>query len=138
MIDEVANANTFHPVRDYFDHLPRWDGVKRAETFFIKALGIEDTEYARAVSLKWLMACPARAFHPGCKFDYCLTLQGDQGIGKSTVFFKLAEQWFKELDSIAGKDAREALIGYMMIELGEVQAAKKAENENIKAFISCI
>ena len=137
VIDEVANANTFHPVRDYFDHLPRWDGVKRAETFFIKALGIEDTEYARAVSLKWLMACPARAFHPGCKFDYCLTLQGDQGIGKSTVFFKLAEQWFKELDSIAGKDAREALIGYLMIELGELQAAKKAENENIKAFISC-
>ena len=137
VIDEVANANTFHPVRDYFDHLPRWDGVKRAETFFIEALGIEDTEYARAVSLKWLMACPARAFHPGCKFDYCLTLQGDQGIGKSTVFFKLAEQWFKELDSIAGKDAREALIGYLMIELGELQAAKKAENENIKAFISC-
>ena len=31
VIREVANENSFHPVREYLENLPEWDKIKRAE-----------------------------------------------------------------------------------------------------------
>ena len=45
----------FHPVRDYLDSLPEWDGVKRVEDLFIKYLQADDTEYVRTVTRKTFM-----------------------------------------------------------------------------------
>jgi predicted P-loop ATPase len=136
-IDEYAFANSFHPVQDYLNSLPTWDGIKRAETFFIDTLKVTESYYARCVTLHWLIAAVARIFHPGCKWDYALILKGNQGIGKSSAFAKLGGKWFNDsIDSISGKDAVEQLLGSWIIELGEMQAAKKSTNENIKSFIS--
>ena len=75
--------------------------------------------------------------NPGCKFDYCLVLAGGQGTGKSTTLEKLGVNWFNNsIDSINGKDALEQLQGSWIVELGEMQATKKADNEAIKSFIS--
>lgn len=136
-VDEYAIANSFHPVQDYLNSLPKWDGIKRAETFFIDTLKVTDSYYARCVTLHWLLAAVARIFNPGCKWDYALIVKGDQGVGKSTVFSKLGRMWFNDsIDSINGKDAIEQLLGSWIIELGEMQATKKSTNEAIKSFIS--
>lgn len=137
-IDEYAHRNAFHPVRDYFKALPQWDGKERAATLLIDNLGAPDTEYVRAVTKLWLLAAVARVFHPGCRFDRCLVLKGKQGIGKSTLLSKLGGAWFGELDSIQGKDTVEHLQGLWIVELVEMQATKKADNEQIKAFLSTL
>lgn len=133
----TADQNSFHPVRDYINALPAWDGTPRAEMFFVHTLGIEDTEYTRSITIHWLKAAIKRVIIAGCKFDYCLVLAGSQGIGKSTVLAKLGVRWFNNsIDNINGKDALEQLLGSWIIELGEMQATKKADNEAIKNFIS--
>ena len=133
----VSSNNSFHPVRDYLNTLPAWDGTLRAETFFVDTLSVEDNAYTRSITLHWLLAAIKRVMVAGCKFDYCLVLAGSQGIGKTTVLEKLGVHWFNNsIDSINGKDALEQLQGSWLIELGEMQATKKADNEAIKNFIS--
>ena len=133
----VAEQNAFHPVREYLENLPDWDGVERAETLFIRVLEIPDNAYSRSISFHWLKAAIHRVLKPGCKFDYCLVIAGKQGIGKSSLFARLGGCWFNDsMENINGKDAIEQLIGSWIIELGEMQATRKADNETIKAFIS--
>lgn len=132
----VMRANTFHPVLDYLNGLT-WDGTKRIDTLLIEYLGAEDTTYTRAVTRKVLAAAVARVFVPGIKFDYMLTLVGEQGLGKSMLFDRLGGEWFSDsLTSIHGKEAYEALHGVWIMEMGELAATRKAEVEAIKQFLT--
>ena len=82
---KIADDRHFHPIRDYLNHLPPWDKVKRVEDLFIKYLQAEDTEYVRTVTKKTFAAAVARILVPGTKFECVLVLDGDQGIGKSSI-----------------------------------------------------
>lgn len=136
-LSEVMHLNAFHPVKDYLKSLPKWDGEPRAETLFIKYLGAEDTKYVRDVTKSWLKAAVARVMNPGVKYDYCIVLSGPQGIGKSTILYRLGRSWYNDsLTSFQGKDAMELLIGSWIVELSEMQASTKADNDMIKAFLS--
>ena len=135
-LTEVMAANAFHPVRDYLAGL-RWDGRPRAETVYIDWLGADDSPYVRAVTRTHLKAAVARVMRPGVKFDQCLVLSGPQGIGKSTVLRLLGKDWFNDgLVTFQGKDPMEQLQGAWINELSEMQATSKAENDQIKAFLS--
>lgn len=133
----VAETNGFHPVREYLDGLS-WDGTERAETLLIDYLGAKDSDYTRAVTRKTLIAMVKRIYEPGCKFDNVLVLLGEQGIGKSTLFNKLTgEEWYNgAFATFAGKEAIEGLQGKWVVELSEMCANKKSDNETIKSFIS--
>ena len=133
---EVVMKNSFHPVRDWLKSLV-WDGRKRLSSLLIRYLGAEDAPYVREVTEKFFKAAVARVLHPGIKFDQCLIIRGPQGIGKSTVLARMGGKWYQDtMPSIKGKDAMEALQGYLLVELSELQAATRAENEEFKAFIS--
>lgn len=137
VLTELANKNSFHPVREYFENLPTWDGKARARTLFIDSLGVENSEYSREITFYWLKSAVARIYYPGCKADHCLVLKGKQGKGKSTMLAKLGGIWFNDsIFDISGKEALENLQGNWIIELGEMQAARRADNEAIKAFLS--
>lgn len=82
---KVADDRRFHPIRDYLDGLPPWDGIKRIETLLVRCLQADDTPYTRAVTRKTLAAAVARIYKPGTKFDSVLVFDGVQGIGKSTL-----------------------------------------------------
>ena len=135
----AASTRKFHPVRDYFNNLPEWDGVPRVDTLLVDVLGADDTEYTRAVTRKALAAAVRRTFHPGTKFDQVLTLVGPQGIGKSTIFAKLAGQWFSDsltITDMSDKTAAEKLDGNLIVEISELAGMRKAEAESVKSFIS--
>lgn len=133
---EVSNNNSFHPVRQYLKGL-QWDGVKRAETLYIDLLGADDTPLNREFTVLHLKAAVARIMHPGTKFDECIVLSGKQGQGKTTVFDWLGGKWFNEsITNVSDRNVMEALQGSWIIELSEMQATRKAENDAIKAFIS--
>jgi predicted P-loop ATPase len=114
-----------------------WDGVERVDKLLIDYLGAEDTPFNRAVSRKTLCAATARIMRPGVKFDYMLVLIGSQGIGKSSLFSRLAGKWFSDsLTTVQNKEAYEQLQGVWVIEMGELAATRKADVESLKHFLS--
>lgn len=136
---KVAVERSRHPVKDYLYGLPQWDGVKRVDELLIKYLGAEDNEYTRSVMRKSLVAAVARVMQPGIKFDTVLVLNGPQGVGKSTLFAKLAGRFFSDSLSISDmrdKTAAEKLQGYWIIEIGELAGIRKVDEETLKSFIT--
>lgn len=131
-----AMRNSIHPVRDYLEGL-KWDGVDRLDTLLIDFQSAEDCAYTRAVTRKTLVAAVARIYKPGCKFDYVLTLVGEEGIKKSSLLHRLGRDWFSDsFYTMSGKEAYEQLQGSWIIEMGEMAGMKKADVENAKLFIS--
>jgi putative DNA primase/helicase len=138
-VTKVADDRSYHPIREYFDNLPEWDGIKRADTLLIDYLGAEDTPYVRAVTRKTLCAARRRILKPGVKFDFMPVLNGPQGIGKSTLISKLAMEWYSDslnISDMNDKTAAEKLQGYWILEIGELAGMKKADLDKVKAFIS--
>lgn len=132
----VANENAYHPVREYLDGLC-WDGTERLDTMLVRYMGAEDTPYTRAVTRKWMTAAVKRMYQPGCKFDAMLVLVGAQGIGKSRLAAILSRGWFTDsLTCMDGKEAYEAIRGSWIIEVAELAAARRSEQEAQKKFIS--
>lgn len=135
-VDIVARENSFHPVRDYIEPLS-WDGVQRTKTWLTTIFGVEDTEYARAVGERWLIAAIARIFEPGAKVDNVLILEGAQGIGKSKALAGLCGEWFTDhLPNLQDKDARLQINGKWIIEIAELAGFSKSETNKVKAFLS--
>ena len=135
----IAAERAYHPIRDYIEALPVWDGVPRVETVFIDYLGAPDTRYTRAVAKKMLVAAVARVYKPGIKFDSVVVLNGPQGMGKSSFFAKLGGKWFSDsltIGDMKDKAAPEKLQGYWILELGELAGLKKLDVETVKAFIT--
>lgn len=138
-VQKVTDDRSYHPIREYFEGLPAWDGIKRAESYFIDYLGADDNEYVRAVTRKALCAAYQRVYRPGIKYDYCIVLNGPQGIGKSTLIAKIGKSWYSDslsLSDMNDKTAAEKLQGYWILEIGELAGMKKADIDKVKAFIS--
>lgn len=138
-VTKAADDRSYHPIKEYFDGLPLWDELPRVDTVLIDYLGAQDNDYVRAVTRKALCAAYMRIYHPGIKFDYITVLNGNQGIGKSTLIAKLGMEWFADsltLSDMNDKTAAEKLQGYWIHEIGEMAGMRKAELEKVKAFVS--
>lgn len=136
----VAMERRFNPLRDYLDGLPDWDGVERIPELLIQYMKADDTEYVRTVTKKTFTAAVARIYQPGIKFDCMLVLDGEQGIGKSTLFKELAgEEYFSDslqLSDMDSKAAAEKIQGFWICEIAELAGMKKADIEKVKSFLS--
>ena len=138
-VTKAADDRSYHPIKEYFERLPEWDGIERIDTTLIDFFGAEDNAYVRAVSRKIMCAAVKRVFQPGIKFDNILVLNGPQGIGKSTFINKLGGEWYSDslnLSDMNDKTAAEKLQGYWILEIGELAGMKKADIDKVKAFIS--
>lgn len=136
-VDVVSRERTYHPVRDYIEALT-WDGKPRVVTWLQTYLGCEETLYTSQIGAMFLTAMVARIFEPGCKADYMLVLEGPQGAMKSTVCSILGGDWFSDSmpDITGGKDASLHLRGKWLIEIAEMSALSKAEDAQLKAFLT--
>ena len=135
----VASERAYHPIKEYLNSLPKWDGISRVEKLLIDYFGATDNTYTSAVIRKTMVAAVARIYRPGTKFDSVLILNGPQGIGKSTFFAKLAGDWFSDsltITDMKDKAGPEKLQGYWMLELGELAGMRKTDVEVVKSFIS--
>jgi hypothetical protein len=130
--------HSFDPLLDYLNGL-KWDGVPRLNTWLIDYACAEDTPLNRAIGRKVLIAAVRRARQPGCKFDYILVLEGDQGIGKSTLVLILAGEDLYSDKAIIGCDSREqqeSVQGVWIYEIAELQGLSKVEMSWMKTFLS--
>ncbi len=135
----LAEERSYHPVRDYLNSLPEWDGVERVDYLLVDFFGAEDTEYVHQVTRKTLCAAVIRAFEPGRKFDTMLVLNGKQGIGKSTLIRRLGMQWFTDalrLTDLSTKECIEKIQGQWIVEIGELAGMKKVDVETLRSYIT--
>jgi hypothetical protein len=136
-VDQRAEERTFHPVRAYLDGLG-WDRRQRLAAWLQCYLGAEPSLYASGVGPMVLIAMVARVYQPGCKADYMLVLEGEQGIGKSRACRLLAGPWFSDAmpDLRDKKDAAQHLRGKWLIEVAELAAIGRADAEALKSFLT--
>lgn len=136
-VEVLARKHRFHPVRDALAALPPWDGIRRNPEWLTDFLGVERSEYTMRVGTFFLRGMVKRVMEPGCKFDYCLVLEGAQGRGKSTVARILSWRWFGDTDlDLNNKDALLALPGHWVYEIAELGSLMKAEERKQKSFLS--
>ena len=81
--DLAADANSYHPIRDYLSGLV-WDGKERIRYCLRHFLGADTDNFTYHSLRLFLLGAIHRAFCPGCKFEVMLCLVGGQGAGKST------------------------------------------------------
>ena len=132
----ISELNRYHPIKELIEAV-QWDGVKRAETFFIDCLGVEDNELNKEVTRKWLLACITRLYEKGRKFDEMLILFGGQGIGKSTTLERLALDTF--YTKVTGKLSNETILQTSktwLVELDELSTLLRTPSEEFKAWLS--
>lgn len=141
MLDAVTQGDDFrrNVVQEYIERT-KWDGTPRVDTLFIKYLGAEDNAYTRKITRKSIVACVARAYKPGIKYDQITVLVGAQGIGKSSILSKLAGSGDLFMDSFT-MDARsnkmqESVRGAWIIEIPELEGFYKQDMNVIKSFVS--
>lgn len=131
-----ATRNKKNEIKDWMESL-KWDGQERIGHCFEDALGAEEKEYTRAVSRNFWIAMIARVYHPGCKYDNMVILEGKQGRFKSTALSIMGGRWYTELNqNISSTEFCLAIQGKLLIEIAELDAFSKAETSRIKQVIS--
>ena len=125
----------YHPIKSKILST-KWDGIPRAESFFIDVLGVEDNVYNRECTRKWLLAGVYRAFKPGTKFDEMLIIHGEQGLGKSTTFLKLSLGCHLETTEEIKEELMRKALRSWFVELSALSTIKKTNNDTVKAWLS--
>ena len=134
---EVFDMNKYNPIIEYLNSVT-WDDKKRVESLFIDLLEADNTELNRYMTKVWFIAAVKRIFEPGCKFDNMLVLQGEQGIGKSSIcdLISLGYSNNVSLNEIGNKDLINKLNRTWIAVVDELDSFSKKEMSNIKTFIS--
>lgn len=137
----VASRNGYHPVREQLESLS-WDGVPRIRQVASSILGARaedatEASYYSTVVYRWFISLVARAFSPGCKVDTALILQGEQGVGKSSFFRKLAGDWFSDTEMGLDKDALLQMRSTWIYEWAELEnVTSRHAMSRVKAFLT--
>jgi predicted P-loop ATPase len=140
-IKNVSMRHKFHPVRNFFESL-EWNGKEdNIRKLLPDYLGVPyEDEYSFEVMKLQLLAGINRVFHPGCKYDTQVILQGRQGLGKSMFCRRLSphDEWYTDsLDGLDGDKAAQLLLGTFICEFGELTSlAKTSSTDAVKRFLS--
>lgn len=131
-------------VLEYFESL-QWDGKERLEFFFHDFFKVPLNPFTRVALKHWLVGAVSRIYKAGSPMDLVLVLKGEQGIGKSLFFKRLATIDFNKpeehlysdtkIDFNRAKDSYEQLEGIWIYEWKELAGMNMAEQESIKAFV---
>lgn len=145
--NEVCSRHSFNPLVDFvrgFDG--QWDGEDHIEHLLSRWMGAEHDvvnghSFSGAVMKLWMRGAVRRALHPGCKLDSVVLLTGDQGIGKSTFWARLAmrDEWFCEsLADISDKKAAfEQISGSWLVCIDELSALRSMKDvTRIKSYLT--
>jgi len=142
----IADENPFNPAEDWIRSKP-WDGIDRLPDFY-ETLQVDegyDKSFRDLLMRKWLLSATAAALlKSGFKTRGVLTLQGAQGIGKTS--------WLKSLvpdpalaDSLVkldhhldggSKDSILTAIRHWLVEIGELGSTFRRDVERLKGILT--
>ncbi len=134
-IVSASDKFRYHPIKNKILAVS-WDGLPRAESFFIDVLGVEDNVYNRECTRKWLLASVTRLFKTGVKFDEMIILQGGQGIGKSTTLQRLSLGYYTDITDKLSDETTFKVMRTWLVELSELSAMIKTDSDSFKAWLS--
>ena len=135
-IEKVAADKQIDSAMDYLRGIT-WDKTARLDTWLCKTYHVEENEYYKTVGANWMKGLVKRIMIPGCKFDYVLVLEGEQGIKKSTSLFVLGRDWHAETTmSTDSKDFFMQFEGKAIIEFSEGETLSRTEVKKMKAIIT--
>jgi len=134
-IVSASERYRYHPIKNKILDT-KWDGIPRAESFFIDVLGVEDNDFNRECTRKWLLASLTRLFKNGVKFDEMIILQGGQGIGKSTTLQRLSLGYYTDITDKLSDETTFKVMRTWLVELSELSTMKKTDSDTFKAWLS--
>ena len=136
----LAHQRHVHPAADWLAALA-WDGTDRFPVID-EILHIGGDALSQTFVRRWFVQAAALACNRGghAAGQFCLTLAGPQGIGKTSFFRKICPNpdWFLEgarLD-VSNKDSVLQATDSWIVELGELDATTKKEQPALKSFLS--
>ena len=147
-IATIANANAYHPVRDWIN-AQEWDGTDRLPDYYDTIVCGANSQHIgntlkETLMRKWALALVASLYEPQFSMEGVLCLYGRQGIGKTSWAYGLiprqyGNKWIKDavaLD-VNNKDSVMKAVGTWITELGELDSTfKKSDLEALKAWIT--
>lgn len=132
----VAERTPVDAVRQYLEGLS-WDGQHRLSRLLIDHCQAPDEVIIEQMTRAWCISAVQRALRPGCQADHVLTLEGSQGVGKTSLLRLLAgEGHHLELAGVVGDEVLKKLQGPWLVELGELTAVGRVEAEALKQFLT--
>ena len=144
-------APLVHPIRDYVNGLPKWDGTDRVAEIMThvraEALRPGQTDLQAQEELgwafhKWLSATVATWMDDHVTNHQVFTLIGRQGIYKTTFFRLLlppelrAYFWENAHNTFSTKDDHLALAENCLVDIEEVEATTQRELSELKSLIT--
>ena len=143
MLNVLLYDQEVDPFLAWLEALPKWDKEERLATWLGHVFKISRYQEIGAWASRFMFLGPVwRAYHPGWKLDEVPVLMGPGGVGKSTTVqfmlpLKHRAEWFGELNLAWDMKRRvECLQGRVLVELGDMAGASKAEREELKTFIT--
>lgn len=146
-IDDLARHNPLNPVKDWIESKP-WDGVDRLPEIMATVRTTEDYPQSLKAALlyRWLLSATAAATVEGKRFAArgVLTLQGGQGIGKTSWISRLMPEGSLRNDVIkrdhhldgGNKDSILGAISHWIVEIGELDSSFKKDVARLKGFLT--
>ncbi len=142
----IADRNQYNPVANWIMSKP-WDGIDRLQGFYDTLTEREGflKEFKEILMKRWMISAVASVLKSqGFKTRVVLTLQGDQGIGKTSWFASLVSdiplrESVVKLDQrmdAGDKDCIIAAATHWMIELGELEGSFKRNIDRLKGFLT--
>jgi putative DNA primase/helicase len=136
-VHTVAERHVFHPLVEYIESRPAWDGVNRLAHVAKNVLGTDCPIAGRMLDL-FIRQAVARVLCPGTKADLVAILVGQQGIGKNRLVTAMnADFASKQIDSFEKPDelVRQCQNGWF-VELSEMAVMTRSDLARIKAIIT--
>jgi putative DNA primase/helicase len=146
LIDAIADKNLYNPVVDWI-HSKSWDCVDRLPNIYATIETADDfpRDFKETLMRKWLMSAVAAALKPsGFKARGVLTLQGAQGIGKTSWLSSLVPdealrftlvKTDHHLDA-GNKDSIMTAVSHWLVEIGELDSSFRKDVARLKGFLT--
>ena len=137
-----CSQNEFHPVQEYFNALPKWDGKNRYLWILQEILGADTSPLNQSFLACFFRAAAARVLGKEVKHDVMFVLKSArQGVRKTSFFnccvVNIPGAFVEGHEDILSKDGLLIMHRAWIVELGEVdRITTKKDAEILKNFLS--
>ena len=143
-IVEYVNSDeidTFDPIADYLEHLPKWDGENHVAKLFNRLPGVDSelmgflATWLRSAVAHWLQMDTVHG-------NECVpTLIGAQGCGKTTFFVRLLpphlRAYYLDHLNLSNKfDKEMALTNNLLVNIDELESIRPSQQASLKQTLS--
>lgn len=145
-VEEIAERDPHNPVKDWILSKP-WDGVDRLQAYYGTVVATQDypTQLKPILMYRWALSAVAAATNEG-RFSSrgTLTLQGGQGIGKTSWVASLVPAGVLRNELIkrdhhmdgGNKDSIIGAVSHWIVEIGELDSSFKRDIARLKGFLT--